>query len=421
MRVGRLVAALVGGILVAGCAAGTAPPVPDGPVFGVPENLPTDCSVDVTAALNRWIRSVPDGTAERRSVLDLGRDRCYRVDGTLAVEGRRGLSFRGPDTRLDQSAVEGAPYRPAWLVRTSRWITFSGFHVVGAHETTQPSLGQPTTVSAYGFCSYDPSTSCEYQPGWAILGSSDVLLWRNTTSNTYGDSVLVMWDYPAGATESTDVVIAHHQVAGAGRQGIAVVSGRNIEIRDSEIAGVAQQPIDIEPEDARFPVRDVRITGNEFGRSYASIVLASGKCAEVRGVVFADNVETEPNITSQPSLYARNPCTSAYRGDFTIRSNVFWVDEYGDDGDTVARFEGDVRDVTFEGNSARFTCVAETTCTPDEPVVLADRMDGWRIVDNSFPSAATLWSLAGAGDRAGPVTCGNELAEDAHPASTAPC
>ena len=59
-------------------------------VAAVPASIPSDCSRDVSAELLAWIASVPDG-----STLRFAANGCYRVDRTLTIQYRNGLTFEG--------------------------------------------------------------------------------------------------------------------------------------------------------------------------------------------------------------------------------------------------------------------------------------------------------------------------------------
>ena len=59
-------------------------------VYDVPSTVAKDCSTDVTAQLLTWIASTPNG-----STLQFAPGACYRIEGTLEMRGRSGLTFDG--------------------------------------------------------------------------------------------------------------------------------------------------------------------------------------------------------------------------------------------------------------------------------------------------------------------------------------
>src|SRR6202011_1604941 len=76
------------------------PPValPTGPVVEIPDSVRGDCSVDVSAALNQWLASVPDNSTVR-----LGTRRCYLISAPVIVAGRSRLALDGNGATLQST------------------------------------------------------------------------------------------------------------------------------------------------------------------------------------------------------------------------------------------------------------------------------------------------------------------------------
>ena len=75
-------------------------------VYKVPTSIAADCSVNVTAALQAWLDSLPDGAT---ALLAAGG--CYRVDGTPQLIDRNGLTIDGNGSTL-RAFTDGPPERP---------------------------------------------------------------------------------------------------------------------------------------------------------------------------------------------------------------------------------------------------------------------------------------------------------------------
>ena len=90
-------------VLVALAVVGVAPADALAPraTESVPSTIPSDCSTDVTKALTKWIESVSDG-----STLEFAKNGCYRLDGSLMVTDRSGLTFDGNGATL-KAVTEG--------------------------------------------------------------------------------------------------------------------------------------------------------------------------------------------------------------------------------------------------------------------------------------------------------------------------
>jgi hypothetical protein len=93
-------------------------PTPAGTAgFTVPATIPADCSRDVSAELNAWVASVPDG-----STLQFAPAGCYRVDRKLTVRDRNGLTFEGNGATF-RAFTDGRELPPS-EARTRSMFTF---------------------------------------------------------------------------------------------------------------------------------------------------------------------------------------------------------------------------------------------------------------------------------------------------------
>src|SRR5438874_13361168 len=70
-----------------------------------PGSIASDCSRDVTQQLLSWIASVPD-----HSTLSFASGGCYRIDGTLELTDRDGLTFEGNNATF-RASTTGATWR----------------------------------------------------------------------------------------------------------------------------------------------------------------------------------------------------------------------------------------------------------------------------------------------------------------------
>ena len=72
----------------------SSPPSP-GPTSTAPRTIAADCSVDVSAALQAWLQSVPDG-----STILLAKNACYRIESTVEFRDRHDLLVEGNNATL---------------------------------------------------------------------------------------------------------------------------------------------------------------------------------------------------------------------------------------------------------------------------------------------------------------------------------
>ncbi|MBA2478376.1 MAG: hypothetical protein H0V38_07180, partial [Sporichthyaceae bacterium] len=98
--------------------------------FTVPASIADDCSVDVSAEINGWLGSVPDG-----SELSFGRHACYRVDFTLNLIDRDNLTIRGQNSTFLNPTIPPAPRitRPIWRFTGGTDITIRNLTAKGSN------------------------------------------------------------------------------------------------------------------------------------------------------------------------------------------------------------------------------------------------------------------------------------------------
>jgi hypothetical protein len=237
------------------------------PVTGVP----TDCSVDVSARIQAVIDAAPDG-----STLQFTPGACYRIDNTITVRDRSGLTFAGNGATFRQ-VTNGSELRnpstvrarAAWLFVRGTDLTMQDTIVIGAN----PAAGM-------GERAYQPKF--EGQAAYWIQGSHDTLLDRVQAYDTYGDFV-----YVAPGTDG--LLVRNSTFSRNGRQGWTI-NGSNITFDHNTISETRRATIDIEPTYANWTTRNVTISNNVVGhgRGYFLANKGSGQ-AIVDGVSILNN------------------------------------------------------------------------------------------------------------------------------------
>lgn len=222
---------------------------------------------DVTWALQQVVDAVPDG-----GTLRLPSDARYRIEGTLSVEGRRGLTIEGDGATL-VATTKGRPNRFHVLIQHSSGIVIRDLHVVGANPQAGAREG-----------AYHPGH--EWQHGFTILSSHDVTLDGVGVSRVYGDLVYIGQD--GAGPWSENVTIENSTLTHSGRQGIAVVAARDVFVRHNVIDEVARASIDLEPAGPHAAVDGVTVSDNRFGPSLMYF-LAAGSDRPVDNVTVSGN------------------------------------------------------------------------------------------------------------------------------------
>jgi hypothetical protein len=287
----------------AGQDSGSTSPAPGG--NQVPPGIPSNCSRDVTAALSNWIQSVPDNTT-----LMFPMDGCYRIDGTLKIENRSGLTFAGNGTTLSGKYHFGkAGNHPHIGVYGSRNISFRSITVKGSN----PHAGLHENA-------YQPLR--QWEAAWEINGSDGVLLESVQAYDLFGDFVTIEAEWVRGKpVNSRNIIIRNSHFERNGRMGIAVTSAQNVTISNNYIGKVRHALLDLEPETPTLPIDNVRFTENRTGGVWLLWIANGGYCnASVSNIYVADNVmEADAGM---PLFHTIPPSGCPRRGPFTIERNT---------------------------------------------------------------------------------------------------
>ena len=232
-------AAYVAGLGVASQSLGPTPTPPSSsrpfraPVttrtVSVPSSIDASGATDVSAALNAFIKSVPDG-----STIVFKAGGTYRLSQGLWLTNRHNLVFEGNGATLraagSGSTLVSTPFR---IDQGNGSISIRGFTIVGNNPNT-------TTV-------YTPSG--EEQHGVGIWGSSDIEVAHNTIGHTWGDGVYISGN-DITRVSSDSVWIHDNTFSYIGRSGIALTAGSNVTVEQNSLDKVGLHVFNIEPDHA---------------------------------------------------------------------------------------------------------------------------------------------------------------------------
>ena len=305
------------------------PALPTGVVSQVPAAIAHDCSVDVSAALQSWVASVPDN-----STLRLGANACYRVDETVLVEGRNRLLLDGNGATLKAGSV-GDRARSQVQLKLGSDLTVRNLVVRGAnpHAGANPDAYKP---------------ALEAQAGFEVQGATNVLLDHVQATDTYGDFVYIG---PGDGKPSRDVTVANSTFARSGRQGISVTWAVGVSIEANTISDVARSVFDLEANTRKAEIRDIRIVGNVTGNAVNFWLADKGYAASIGNITITDN---RMDVASGGLIfvYAKR---GDLRGPYDIERNRFIAGGLiNDEGATAAFFFAWSTNVTIRANDVTF-------------------------------------------------------------------
>jgi hypothetical protein len=309
----------------------TRPPLPTTVLRGEPPaRLPRDCSTDVTAGLQAWINATPDN-----SVLPFPAHACYRIDGTLLVKNRHGLTFQGHGVVLKASSL-GNRTRQHFVLEGGSRLVVRDVVVRGA------SHDAGATRAAY-------HPTLEAQHAFQVSGSTNVLLDDVQAYDLYGDFVYI--GPGKNNTPSRYVRVVNSRFERSGRQGISVVHAENVTIRGNRISDVARSMFDIEPDYPRQQARSIRIIGNVTGRAVNFWLADKGAAASIGDILISGNRMTAP---TGGLIFVFAP-GGPYRGPFVIQGNRFIAnDKVSDESSRGAFFFTHAENVTIRDNDVTF-------------------------------------------------------------------
>ena len=306
-----------------------APPLPTGATVAAPKTIAGDCSVDVTDALASWIASVPDN-----STLVLGRNACYRVDGTITVENRNRLLLDGNGATL-KAVTTGNRTRGQLNLKSGSDLTVRALVVRGAN----PHAGASTAAYV---------ADLEAQHAFSVHGVANALLDHVQAYDTYGDFVYIG---PYDKTASTNVTVANSVFERSGRQGVSIADARGVTITANVIAGAARSLFDIEPFLKSQTVRDVHVDGNVTGAAVNFWLGNKGAAADIGAIEFSHN-RMAAATGGLVLVFARR---GDPRGPYTFSDNdLIANDAVSDEGAVGAFFFGRADGITVRDNTVRF-------------------------------------------------------------------
>lgn len=264
-------------------------------IVEVPATVDPTGSVDVTNALQAILDAAPNGATIR-----FARSATYRVDGTLLLRGRSGLLIDGVGATIHPTTV--ADYeRRTWSLIDSFDIKFVDLLIRGAH----PNGGRYVAEH-------------EHEHGFGIEGGGRIAIERVRISDTYGDCVYVS-NNDAGVW-ADGVRFVDSSCSRTGRNGIAVVAGRNVEVARSSFDTIALFPMDVEPNrsDVLQGASRISFHDNRVRAPIGEYVVAANGWGPVDQLMVSDNV-----VTGVPFLMTVHPLDgSGYRrSDIVVARN----------------------------------------------------------------------------------------------------
>ncbi|MDR5740287.1 MULTISPECIES: right-handed parallel beta-helix repeat-containing protein [unclassified Caballeronia] len=198
-----------------------------------------------------------DGTTNDRLRLQAAIDAA--VGKTLLIEGRCRIDAKG----LDLRSGSRVRFEPGASIKLLAHDT-PFYQIIRLWDVTNVVLENAMLDGSKELNAAKPKRREEgYGMGISIAGSTDVTIRSATTTGCWGDGVYIANSYRSPSVAPEDIRLIEHHASDCRRQGVSIISGRNIAIERctwQNIAGTAPSAgLDIEPNSNRDVLENIRV------------------------------------------------------------------------------------------------------------------------------------------------------------------
>jgi hypothetical protein len=373
------------------------------------------CGNDATAVVQSMIDAAPNN-----STVNLSPGACYRVEGTLKILDRVGLTIAGNGATIRATTVGTGTAtqiqnRAHFFIKGGSNVTVRDLRVQGVNTVHR-------YVAAYAG-----------QHAFSVAGVSNLVLASLTIREVYGDFLTVSPDTYRTWRWSNGVTLSNCTCDFAGRQGVSVTGGEHIVVQDSHLYGFGQSAIDLEPDGLTKRLadgtptgggaNDVRILRNTFGGPIAGLFFSSGGYgAEVdnvlidhntlRGITLAVSVVGTPTVHRRSYTVMANTSDTKAGGAYGTPIRARYVDGLTIVGNTLPVWESPapyMAAATVWGSSA-IRVRANVMAGATSPLAVDPPTDP--------PKNVTAWAGTASTDFS---TCGNRFGATAQPLYDGSC
>lgn len=335
-----------------------------GPVVPALAALDRTGQTDVTAALNTFLASVANG-----STVDFPAGGRYRIEGTLVVSGKNGVTIDGHGSTF--FATTNGVGTASQIRTRSQWRFTSDTNLTVQNMTTK---GSSTSTGPNG----TNDATLEAQHAYEFDGSSHVLLTNVSASGTWGDLVNIAKQGSAPGIPSSFVTVQNSTFVGASRQGVSVTDADHVTFSNNTIDQARRSLIDLEANTGTDTIAFVTFSHNTFGVSRFDTIGNAGAPGDEHDIVIDSN-----RMQGAPFKMTVWASATRRRYNYAVTNNV------------AATLSNDpmvglayVDNVTVSGNTVTFVTDAWPTRTgplgsPQAPV-MAECATLVTVVNNTF-------------------------------------
>jgi len=205
-------------------------------VHVAPTSIDRTGRLDVSVALNAFIRSVPDG-----STITFPANSYYRIENIVLVGARHNLVIDGAGSTFF-ATTDGSSVLPTgpnsvkqhWPRHRNQWLVFDSSNIVLRNLTVRGANVNGGISDAAFVLAF------EAQAGVEFYNTTNSTLENCKVRYTYGDLVYI-------GNRASDTTVRGCSLAASGRQGVTVAYGSRVVIDRNDFLQIRRSAIDLEP------------------------------------------------------------------------------------------------------------------------------------------------------------------------------
>ncbi len=294
---------------------------------GNPGWIAADCSQDTTAAFNTWIASLPDN-----STIELASNACYRLDETLNIDGKTGLTIYGNGATFKRltPTPDSLVYPHSNMhmhISNSTNIVLKDLHITGMNNASDLDPQSPR-VKSYVFEPEKFGSSSGNKPfesGIEFSNDDGVTMQNLSIDGTYGDGITIGGE--AASLLVKNLTATNIRIDRNGRQAVSLVAAENVVLDKIQALHSHAVGFDLEPNGATASVSGVKIR-NSYVNTYTVAFSLAGGAGKVSNIDIHNNTvrSTDPAF---PWLSGENAAPDPLRQNWRILNNLVQIPSLG--------------------------------------------------------------------------------------------
>lgn len=306
-------------------------------VRAVPNTIAGDCSVDVSADLQYWLRSLPSGSTAK-----LRKEGCYRVEREILVSNKNHFTLDGRGALLKRTEFTPPELRYPKANGFLRFVNLAdsvikNVRIQGTNTVPEFPWASPE-IGTY-------KTEVEFDAGIALHGALRTRVENVDVRSVWGDGVYVSGADHLTGYKSKDVVLDHVFVKQNGRQGITINRSTHVLVDHATIVFSRRSGIDLEPDAAKETMSTIEIQNSSVSALFGAI--SAYGAGRVNSVKIHNNRVPYSGV---PWLYVRSS-SGLDRHDWSVTDNTV-MNLLGSPMPGIAFWN--TRGITITGNRMRF-------------------------------------------------------------------